>query len=367
MVQHRIRIGVVGANGGTDRWGVRAHLPAIAALEEAELVAVCTAHAETAKRAQQRTGARLAFWDYTEMMRSPEVDLVTVAVRIALHHPVVMAALDAGKHVFCEWPLALNAVQAAELDTRAQAKGVAHAVGTQARFSPGIMYAKELMDSAYVGRPLFFHMTHFLLSALQPRPSHRWWSTRAEEGGGAILIACGHALDVVRWYLGEVAEVNGQVQTLVRETRFADTGEVVPVDAIDTVAFMARLASGVSGTVHVSNACKQGSGFHLDIFGTEGRLSVESPNMVQYSPAKVYGAQGSGALQELPVPPRLHTVPNLPAESQALQVAQLLRHLIHSVHTGTAFHPHFGEAVGLHRTLEAVVRSSASGRWELIA
>jgi predicted dehydrogenase len=220
--------------------------------------------------------------------------------------------------------------------------GVAHAVGTQARFSPGLIYAKELMGEAYVGRPLFFHMTHFLSSALQPRPSHRWWSMRAEEGGG-------------------------QVQTLVRETRFADTGEVVPVDAIDTVAFMARLASGVSGTVHVSNACKQGSGFHLDIFGTEGRLSVESTNMVQYSPAKVFGAQGSGVLQELPVPPRLHTVPGLPAEHQALQVAQLLRQLIRSVHTGAAFRPNFSDAVGLHRTLEAVVCSSASGRWEAVA
>jgi len=75
MVQRRMRIGVVGANGGTDRWGARAHLPAIAALEEAELVAVCTAREETAKRAQQRTGARLAVCDYAEMMRLPEVDL----------------------------------------------------------------------------------------------------------------------------------------------------------------------------------------------------------------------------------------------------------------------------------------------------
>ena len=242
--------------------------------------------------------------------------------------------------------------------------GVAHAVGTQARFSPGIMYAKELMEGGYVGRPLLFHMTHFLSSGMQPRPSHRWWSMRAEEGGGAILIACGHDLDVVRWYLGEVMEVNGQVQTLVRETRFADTGEVVPVDAIDTVSFLARLASGVTGTVHVSNVCAHGSGFHLDIFGTEGRLSVESPNMVQYSPAKVYGAQGSGVLQELPVPPRLHTVPTLPSQSQALQVAQVLRHLVQSLHSNIPFHPNFGAAVSLHRTLEAIVRSSAMSRWE---
>jgi predicted dehydrogenase len=89
--------------------------------------------------------------------------------------------------------------------------------------------------------------------------------------------------------------------------------------------------------------------------------------MVQYSPAKVYGAQGSGALQELPVPPRLYTVSNLPEESQALQVAQLLRRLIQSVHSNTPFHPNFGDAVSLHRTLEAIVRSSATSHWEVVA
>jgi len=97
------------------------------------------------------------------------------------------------------------------------------------------------------------------------------------------------------------------------------------------------------------------------------RSDVETPNMVQYSPASVYGAQGSGALQALPVPPHLHEVSQLPADSQALQVAQLLQQFIRSVHTGTAFHPDFGDAVSLHRTLEAVVRSSATGRWEVVA
>jgi len=135
---------------------------------------------------------------------------------------------------------------------------------------------------------------------------------------------------------------------------------------IDTVACMARLASGVTGTVHVSNVCKRGSGFRLDIYGTEGRLSVESPHLVQYSPASVYGAQGSEALQALPVPPRLHEVVQLPADSQALQVAQLLWHFIRSLHTGTAFHPYFGDAVSLHRRLAAVVRSAATGHWEVV-
>ena len=222
------------------------------------------------------------------------------------------------------------------------------------------------MAQHYVGRPLLFHMTHFLATAMAPRPSHRWWSLRAEEGGGAILIATGHALDVVRWYLGEVAEVNARVDTLVTEAQFSDTHDVVPVDAIDTVSCMVRLASGVTGTCHVSNVCQQGSGFRLDIYGTDGRLSVESPNMVQYSPARVYGAQGSGSFAELPIPTRYHDVTTLAADSQALQVAQLLRHFMRCIKDRTTFHPNFAEAVSLHRTIEAIVRSSSTGRWEAV-
>jgi predicted dehydrogenase len=336
-------------------------------LEEAELTAVCTAHEGTARAAQQRTGAHLAFWDYQEMVRSPEIDLVTVAVRISMHHPIVVAALEAGKHVFCEWPLALNAGQATDMYTVAQGKGVSHAVGTQARFSPGIMFAKELLEQEYIGRPLLFQMAHFLSSAIAPRPSHRWWSMRAEEGGGAILIACGHALDVVRWYLGEVEEVCGKVQTLVRETRFSDTGEVVPVTAIDTVAGVARLGNGVTGTIHVSNACKAGSGFRLEIYGAEGRLLVESPHMVQYSAARVYAARGQDPFRELPVPSRFYEVTGLAAESQAFQVAQLLRRFMRAINAGEVFHPNFGEALNLHRTIEAIARSSESGGWETVA
>src|SRR5262245_25962188 len=124
MATSRIRIGIIGANGGTDRWGARAHIPAVMALPEAELVAVCTAREETARRAQERTGAPLAFWDYESMVRSPDIDLVTVAVRISLHHPIVMAALQAGKHVFCERPLALNPAQATQMCQLAQAQRV---------------------------------------------------------------------------------------------------------------------------------------------------------------------------------------------------------------------------------------------------
>ena len=190
---------------------------------------------------------------------------------------------------------------------------------------------------------------------------------RAEEGVGAILIALGHALDLVRWYLGKVAEVNANIDTLIQEAHFSDTDEVAPVDAIETVSCMARLTNGVTGNVHVSNVCHYGGGFRLDIYGTEGRLLVESSIMVQYTPARVYGGGGGATLQELPVPAQFYEVAGLAADSQALQVAQLLSSFMRSIRDKTPFSPGFDEAVSLHRTIEAIERSSTTGDWEPVA
>ena len=85
--------------------------------------------------------------------------------------------------------------------------------------------------------------------------------------------------------------------------------------------------------------------------------------MVQYSPARVFGARGHEPLQELPVPAKFSEVSELAADSQAFQVAQLLRRCIQAIATGEEFHPNFAEAVTLHRTIEALVHSSKAGTW----
>src|SRR5713101_1949541 len=104
MAEEKIRIGIIGANAHYG-WSMRAHLPALLALPEYELTAVCTSRRETAEESAKHYGAKLAFHDYHEMVKHPGIDLVSVSVRVPLHRQMVMAALEAGKHVFCEWPL----------------------------------------------------------------------------------------------------------------------------------------------------------------------------------------------------------------------------------------------------------------------
>jgi predicted dehydrogenase len=113
----RIRVGIVGATvtQGGSGWGQNAHVPALKALPSYELRAVCTAHEDTAKASAAAFGAGRAFHRFSDMTASPEVDLVVVCVRVPGHRELGMAGLQAGKPVFCEWPLGANLAEAEEM------------------------------------------------------------------------------------------------------------------------------------------------------------------------------------------------------------------------------------------------------------
>src|SRR5579863_3374457 len=146
----KIRLGLIGASvRGT--WSARSHLPAVRASSDVELTAVCTTKADSAEAARQAYGARLAFDDYHAMIASPEIDAVAVVVRVPSHYAPTKAALEAGKHVYCEWPLGRTTAEAVELSALAKANRLVTAVGLQARVNPAVMYMKELIDNGYLG------------------------------------------------------------------------------------------------------------------------------------------------------------------------------------------------------------------------
>src|SRR3990172_8711458 len=108
----RLRVGFIGANG---RWGPSAHAPALQRLPETEMYAVCTAHADTAQAAADKYGVKVAYSDVKAMSADPRVEAALVAVRVPAHYVLAKNALEAGKHVYCEWPLGANTREAEEL------------------------------------------------------------------------------------------------------------------------------------------------------------------------------------------------------------------------------------------------------------
>ena len=156
----KIRLGIIGASARRPGvWALRAHLPAILASPEYELVAVCTTNQQSAEESARRYGARLAFHDHRQMLARPDIDAVAVVVRVPNHYQLTRDALEAGKHVYTEWPLGANLAEARELADLAQSKGVQTMVGLQARAAPAILHMKELVEEGYVGQVMSCHVS----------------------------------------------------------------------------------------------------------------------------------------------------------------------------------------------------------------
>jgi predicted dehydrogenase len=351
-----VGVGVVGADPSGRGFGARAHVPAVLALEELTLAAVCTAREETARAAAERWGAPRGYSDYREAVTDPDVDLVTIAVRVALHAEIAEAALEAGKAVYCEWPLGLGSADAAPLAGLAAARGLAAGVGTQGRFAPAVAVARDLLARGDIGNPLSFQAAQLL-----PRfavESDRWWLAREDQGSGALHVATAHVTDTLQSLLGPISSLAGARATRCPADHYADSGAPFDWTASDTVAYVARIGDLV-GSAHVTNTADPGVGFSLRILGDEGQLLLTAPGYPSYAAMRLRrGRPGGGELEPVAVAPP-EGVELSPAD-RARNVALALRAF---VGVGASFRPSFEDGVALHRLLEAIARSSDERVW----
>lgn len=363
MAEGRIGIGVVGASAQYG-WACRAHLPAMLALPEYDLAAVCTAHRETAEESARVFGARKAYWDVGDLVADPEIEVVDVCVRAPAHYEVAMAALRAGKHVFCEWPLGANTAEADEMAALASAQGVRTMVGLQARYAPSFQHLRQLVAQGYLGEVLTANMTMFLPGILRPRRPEFTWSARREAGAHALNIATGHALDVFLWCLGELAEATALVSTQVPRWPVADTEETVEVTSPDNVLLAGRLHGGAAVSIHVASVPWHGTAFRMEAYGTEGTLVATSDQMVEMVDPLLRGARhDEDGLRRLAPPEGLRWVPPEVPEGVAVNMAQMFRRFAEAVRQGTEAPPDFAEAAQRHHTLDAIARAAQARGW----
>ena len=356
----KIRIGVVGASvKGT--WSARAHLPALRSHPDFELTAVCTTRPETAEAARVAFGARLAFDDYRKMATSPEIDAVAVVVRVPSHAEPVKAALEAGKHVYCEWPLARNTAEAVELTALAKAKGVVTAVGLQARLHPALLYMKELLDGGHVGEIMSVHVS-LITDGIPSKPPGRMWQWDAGAGANTLTIANGHTLDAMRFVAGAVASLSALLSTQAKEWLDTSSGKTVAVNAPDNVLASGRLRNGAVFSLHVAAIPDFGSFYRFEVYGREGTLVASGPESPQMSEIFLSGAKRGGALAPLPVPERISGSDAGRPFSEAINVGRVYSLFAEAIRSGKSRQPTFETAIDLHRLLDVLRQSSESGR-----
>ncbi|MCH2510974.1 MAG: gfo/Idh/MocA family oxidoreductase [Chloroflexi bacterium] len=361
----KIRLGFVGANINSG-WSTQSHYPALLASPDVELTAVCTSRPESAEEARKAFGAKLAFHDFREMVVSPEIDAVAVVVRVPLHYEPTKAAIEAGKHVFTEWPLGRTTAEAEELAALAKAKGLQTAVGLQSRVSPALLYVKELIDDGYVGEVLSCHVTTMRDGALE-RHSSRNWNLDISQGANTLTIANGHVIDALRFVLGDFKRVACMVTTQVQKMYETDTQKYIDVTSPDNVRVSGQLVRGAAATVSVGAVPWAGSGFRMEIYGREGTLvTTGSVSSQRGEMLRVQGAKGSNELQDLTLPERYFYVPDDFPRGDPFNVGQLYTLFAEAIRTGETRLPTFDTAVELHRFIDTIKKASDTGREQVV-
>jgi predicted dehydrogenase len=334
-------------------------VPALKALPGYELKAVCTAHEDTAKASAAAFGAERAFHRFSDMAAHPEVDLIVVCVRVPGHRDLVMAGLQAGKAVACEWPLGRTLAEAEEMAGLARQRALPTIVGLQARSDPAVLYARDLVQAGHIGEVLTASLTAFVPAVLQRGPGRIWQGLRAN-GANTLTIAGGHAIDALCAVLGELVEVSARLSTRIPEWRTLE-GKPVPVDSPDSITVIGRLVGGAEVSVNVAAVPANPGGNRLEIYGREGALVVRTDGSFNIGPSQVLAGKGKEPMASMPVPAKYRVAPEGTPSGPAYNVAQAYARAAGALRGGT-FDVDFNLAVQRHKLIDAIERSSATGR-----
>lgn len=345
----RLRVGVIGTG-----FGSLVQIPAFRAHPRAEVVAVASGRPARAKAAAERFGISHAFDDYRELARA-DLDLVSITAPPHLHHPMALAALAARRHVLCEKPMALTRAEADAMVAAAERAGVVHAIDHELRFNPSRRKARALIAEGFVGRPR--HVLATLVGERSNDPARAWsWWYDAGQGGGLLGAVGSHVIDLLRYWLGDIAAVAGTVETFVRERPDPDGKGRRAVTADDFTTFALRFASGAVGTVLLSVVTAQTRSMRVEVWGDEGTLVLDDE--------RLWGARRGAALEELTEPETLVPAPGMEyVPVWGLSFLRLVDHLVAAVLDGAPVAPAatFHDGREVQRVMDAI--RAAAGRW----
>lgn len=339
-----LRVGIVGA-GLAGNW--QAGMFQASGL--AQVVAACDVDEQRAQELLRKHGSGRAFHDYQALCTSGEVDAVAVATTNDMHYPVVMAALNAGLHVFCEKPLALTLEQAEEMTAAAHRAGVVHGVHFVHRTRPCFTLARRIIAAGHLGTIYSIRAEYIQDWLLQPPSmplSARAWRTNKATAGSGVLGDLGaHLLDMLHGMVGDINAVSARLRVV--EALHADQAADTISD--DHAAVLLEFSNGALGQLTASRV-SYGHRNHINLLiqGSAGALLADNERLDQ-----VQVCTGPLALER-----RVWTTLTIEErEHEPTPVESFVRGIVR----GEPVTPNFDDALWVQRVLDAAERSAVSG------
>ena len=358
MIQKEIHVGIVGADAKAS-WAKLSHVPAIKGLPGLKLAAVATRNEQSAREAAETFDADRWFSNPFAMIHDDQIDIVTIAVKVPAHRELVLAALDAGKAVYCEAPLGRTG---AETEEMAGAAGSLHtAIGLQGRLNPVVRRAAQLVSSGKIGRPLSARVVSSTIGFGPEMPSAYDYFNSKLSGANLLTISAGHTLDLVEAILGPIVELDARTEILWPMVRLTDVGRESVRETADYVAVLGETRSGAVFVADINaGVAPEDARLSLEIRGSEGWLSLTSNHP--------YGFQ-AGDLKltsNIPVATPDEAAVSGGFMGAASNVGEIYAHLVRDMRAGTYSTPGFEHALHNARLIEAVRRAADHGERQKI-
>jgi predicted dehydrogenase len=324
---------------------------------------------DLAKIAAERLGWDSSSTSWEETVQRPDIDVVDICTPPALHAPIALAAITAGKHVFCEKPITNSYAEAQQMEAAARRSGCVTQVGFTYRHTPAVSFAKQLLESGRLGEPLEFRASYLQDAAFGADP-HRWRASRWTGGSGMVGDIGSHILEMTEYLFGDIARVVALVRCkgpggddgwVGEETRLSK--ELLD----DAGVWIAEFQGGALGSFSV-NAFAPGHkneiafGFDCSRGGVEFNWNRREELRVAYveEPKDHLGFR------------TIHTNDQHPdgwwrlagLGTGYIDVTAIgFQHFIKAVVTGGHTHPDFSDGARIQMIVEAVRSSASSGAW----
>ncbi|MFB0502730.1 MAG: Gfo/Idh/MocA family protein [Candidatus Bathyarchaeia archaeon] len=261
----KVNFGVIGLKGIG-----RTHIDAIKEVDEADLVAVADIDEDVGRDVSSQHKVEW-YADYVEMLERQDIDAVTICTPHFLHAPMAIKAMEYGKDVLVEKPMAVSVVEADQMIDRAEREGVKLGVVYQYRLNPIQLEIKSIIEGGKIGRILRVCMEACVFRTQAYYNRDTWRGKWATEGGGAMINQTIHYFDLLQWFVGKPRRLHGWVDTMLHEIEVEDIASsailfengahgIVQVSTVDAVPTLRFEIAGERGKL-----VSEGSGLRLGL------------------------------------------------------------------------------------------------------
>ena len=329
-------------------------------------VMLCEVDEDLARRRAGEFGFEASTADWRGLIADPKVEVVSITTPNALHAPMAVAALEAGKHVWCEKPMAPALADSERMTAAAKASGKVAILGYNYIQSPAARFIGKLLKDGAIGRLNHFRVEmdeDYLADAEAPFS----WRSQASAGYGALDDFAVHPLSLITTLIGMPSAVFGEMSKPYPDR--PDGGGRRAVETFDIATALLRMADGVSGTIQV-NRCAWGrkGRLQLQAFGSKGMIVFDQE---RFNEVNVYVAEGPAESQGFrqvlmgPAHPPYDKFVVAPGHQMGFNDLKIVEahELLNRIEGKPSLNIDFDQGLAIERTIHAIARSSREGRW----